>query len=141
MTKQAEHLIQGVILIGIIFLTALLIGSNSQPVQGSVNDSSAAYNSTSTEDANGSHAMTSPQILSLGYGTLGSVVITGASTGIINLYDATSTGAHSDYATTTLASFPASTAAGTYTFDAKYIRGLVVELVGTTGTSTITWKK
>ncbi len=146
MTQKQTQIIQLTILVALIFCTALFFFfmSGSKIANGSVNDASAAYNSTSTVSAFNGQAVSNPQVLSLGYGTFGSVIITGASganTGTINFYDATSTAGHSDYATTTLASFPAATAAGTYVFDVKYIRGLVMEVIGTVGTSTVTWKK
>lgn len=84
------------------------------------------------------------QIISQGQTTLGSVVITGANTGIINFYDGTTTAAHSMYATTSVASIPASLAAGTYTFDVVVTRGLHCHMVGAAGTaptSTVTWRK
>lgn len=79
-------------------------------------------------------------------GALGTVVITGATTGVLNFYDATTTAANkraADRATSTIliASFPASTAAGTYVFDAEYTDGLVYELFsGTMPTTTITYR-
>ncbi len=99
----------------------------------------AEYQGTTTRAFNGT-AMANLQLIQSGPGTLGSVVITGAGTGVINFYDATSTGPHSDYATTTIATFPASTAAGTYTFDVLFTRGLVYEIVGTAATSTVTYR-
>lgn len=138
MTNTFNRVISLAIIVGMIVLTALFL---TQMSFASVNDSSASYQSTTTRSAFNGAALASPSVLSTGFGTLGSVIITGAGTGIINLYDATSTAAHSDYATTTLASFPASTAAGDYVFDVEYKRGLVVEIIGTVGTSTITWKR
>lgn len=141
MTTTINRVITLAIVAGLVLFAMVM---NSRMVSGSVNDSSASYQSTTTRTAVLGAALASPTTLSLGFGTLGSVIITGASganTGIINLYDATSTVQHSDYATTTLASFPAQAAAGTYVFDVEYKRGLVVEIIGTVGTSTITWKK
>lgn len=127
-------------IVGMIILTSLML---TQKSFGSVNDSSAAYESTTTRSAVLGVPLTSPTTLSLGFGTLGSVIITGANTGITYIYDATSTNAHSDYVgTTTLAIIPASMAAGTYVFDVKYTRGLVIETIGgLVASSTITWKK
>jgi hypothetical protein len=64
--------------------------------------------------------------------TLGSVVITKTSNAVINIYDATTTGPHSNHATTTIASFPGVTA-GTYTFDVALSRGLCVTVDTTVG--------
>jgi hypothetical protein len=143
MSTTFNRIVMLAIIVGMIFLTSMLL---TQISFGSVNDSSAGYEATTTRASFDGTALTatgaSPKVLSVGFGSLGSVVITGAAAGTIDLYDATTTGAHSDYTgTTTLASFPASTAAGTYTFDVAYKRGLMLVLSGTTGTSTITWKK
>lgn len=139
METTFNRIITLAIIVGMIVLTATML---TQKSFGSVNDSSASYNSTTTRAFPAGTALTSPTTLSAGFGSVGSVVITGAATGVIVLYDATTTGPHSDHATTTIASFPASTAAGTYVLDARYDRGLVYVLEGgTVGTSTITWKK
>jgi len=73
-------------------------------------------------------------------GTLGSIVITTAGTGTIDLYDATTTTAHPNHATTSLASFSASAPAGTYTLDVSFIRGLVVQYTAFAGKATITYR-
>lgn len=141
------------VIVGSIAITAfLLVGfamglySRLNLAYGSVNDSSAGYESTSTRAAFDGTTITAtgaaPKVLSVGFGTLGSVVITGAAAGTIELYDATTTGVHTDYvSTTTLVQIPLSTVAGTYTFDLVYKKGLMLVLTGTIGTSTITWKK
>lgn len=76
--------------------------------------------------------------------TLGSVVITGANTGRMTFYNATTTNTtlRANKATTTLiiADIPASTAAGTYTFDIIAPDGLLIETTGSLPTSTITWR-
>lgn len=79
-------------------------------------------------------------------GTLGSVVITGAAAGVISLYDATTTNVSQRAASMStssilVASFPASAAAGTYTFDEILINGLYVDITGTMPTSTITFRQ
>lgn len=78
-------------------------------------------------------------------GTLGSVVITGANSGTINLYDATTSNINArtgNLATSAIlvASFPASAAAGTYTFDGVVVNGLYLSVAGTAPTSTITYR-
>lgn len=73
-------------------------------------------------------------------GTLGSIVIEGANTGQINIYDGTSTITNTQIGTTTLATIPASAAAGTYTFDTRFRYGLVIEVVGLAPTTTITYR-
>lgn len=90
--------------------------------------------------------VTGDSLIKTGTGSLGSVVITGANTGVINFYNATTSSVlkrTGQPATSTilLASFPASAAAGTYTFDIVYTTGLLVELEsGTMATSTITYR-
>lgn len=90
--------------------------------------------------------ITGDKLIKTGYGVLGSVIITGAGTGIWNIYNATTSNVLArtgSVATSTilLASFPASVAAGTYTFDVTYTTGLLVELEsGVMSTSTITYR-
>lgn len=76
---------------------------------------------------------------------LGSVVITGTATGVINLYDATTSNINLRTGNTSsssilLATLPASTAAGTYTFDRIVRYGLFVNVVGVMPTTTITFR-
>lgn len=84
-------------------------------------------------------------LLKLGSGVLGSVVITGAAAGTFELYDATTTNASLRTITATsslkrLASFPTNAAAGTYVFDVSYNQGLIVAFTSTQGTTTITYR-
>jgi len=84
-------------------------------------------------------------LVKTGQGSLGSVVITGANTGILNFYDATTSNVNKrtgNKATSTilLASIPASLAAGTYTFDIAFYTGLFVSQKGTAPTSTVTFR-
>lgn len=78
-------------------------------------------------------------------GIFGSVVITGAAAGVIELYDATTSNVNlrtgnTASSTILLASFPASAATGTYTFDQTYNNGLLIHVVGTMPTTTVTWR-
>jgi len=100
---------------------------------------SSEYRATSTRDFVGT-ALPNYSILKPTAGTLGSVVITGAAAGDMIFYDATSSAPNATFGSTTLVVIPASTAAGTYTFDLIFRRGLLYELTGTTPTSTITWR-
>ena len=80
-----------------------------------------------------------------GQATLGSVVITGAATGWMEIYDATTTNislrdASQSTSTILIAHIPVSAAAGTYTFDVLAKRGLTVYIEGTQPTTTITWR-
>jgi len=97
------------------------------------------YKATTTRTYNGT-AIPGLYVLNSNPGTLGSIVITGAAAGVIHLYDGTSTVTNLGWPTTTLATIPASAAAGTYTFDVSYYKGLIVEVIGTTPTSTITYR-
>ena len=98
------------------------------------------YHSTSTRAFNG-NILTNGTVLFSGSGALGTVTITGANTGIITLYDATSTVTNTQWATTTLAQFPASTAAGTYVFDVIVQKGLYFEYSGLAPTTTISFRQ
>ena len=113
-----------------------------QPVSfGSVQQSSE-YHSTMFGGALTSGA--SGQLVT-GHAVLGSLVITGANTGIIDMYNVTTTNVNLRAAALTtstvlIASVPASTAAGTYTFDINAYVGLFVEVTGLAPTSTLTWR-
>jgi len=127
----------GIAIISGIFI---LVSNNQNKGIGSVMQS-GEYHATTTSQGR----FPSSVVLQSGYGTLGSVIITGATTGIINLYDATTTDVTKrtgNTATSTLyiATLPASTAAGTYTFDTSFYTGLLVEIIGTTPTTTITYR-
>ncbi len=126
---------------GMIFALAL-IALRPDHTQASV-PLGGEYQGTTTQSTAGSFA--AEALLQTGGGALGSVVITGATTGTISIYDATtsdSTKRTDQIASSSLllASFPASAVAGTYTFDRFYFRGLLIEITGTTPTSTITFR-
>jgi hypothetical protein len=120
-----------------------LIGKKETPtfIQGSAVIGNE-YHSTTTYNARGAVNVSDLRVLQSGSGTLGSVVITGAVAGVMTFYDATSTRTNAEWASTTLAVFPASTAAGTYTFDTIFQKGLLVDFSSATAipTSTITWR-
>ncbi len=87
----------------------------------------------------------SAQLLKTRFGSLGSVIITGAGAGYIDIYNASTTDAtlRTVTATTslpTIAHFPANTVAGTYDFNTIFTDGLLVVWTGDIGTSTITYK-
>lgn len=123
-----------------IFALVLTQGKNLN--FGSVSQASEYIATTTKKSTDGTNNLASYGLINECTQTLGSVIITGANTGVINIYDATTTGAHSNYATTSsqIAHIPASAAAGTYTFDARSVTGgLVFELVsGNMPTTTIT---
>jgi len=125
-----------VIAIGLAYMAA-----DGSPQLGGVTVGNE-YNSTSTIHT----AIIGNQLVREGWGSLGSVTVTGAGTSGYSLYDATSTdfSTNPKRATSTalLATIPASLAAGTYTFDVTYTDGLFVyyDVVGTAPTSTITFR-
>lgn len=129
--------ILGVLLYNIVPGKGLTVGSVAR---------GGEYQATTTNNftAGGSLAESSTTA-----GTLGSVVITGANTGTINIYDATTSNTtlrSTTVSTSSLlvASFGASTAAGTYTFDKVLFNGLYVSVVagvGTVPSTTITYRQ
>ena len=116
-----------------------LIGKNNVTTLGSTTVGNE-YNSTSTKSYNGT-AISTFISLKTTSGTLGSVIIGGATAGqVINLYDATSTLSNSQTGTSTLVTIPSTALGGTYTYDLNFYRGLLLEVIGATGTSTITYR-
>lgn len=105
------------------------------------------YTATSTA-ANAVYgaSITDDTLIKTGQGALAQIIITGANTGIFHFYNATTTDVNKrtgNKATSTIliASFPASTATGTYTFDAEFTDGLLLELTsGNMATSTIMYR-
>ena len=103
---------------------------------------------TATSTGQGSRGISNFSPIQTFSGTLGSVVITAVGTDPIFVYDASTTDAtmRGNIATTSLpliAFFPASEPVGTYTFDAKFVNGLVIVQVGTVAnqaSTTITWR-
>lgn len=89
---------------------------------------------TGTCKADGAGGMASSTVL-------GSIIVSSSSNADIYVYDATTTRAHSDHPTTTIAAFP-NVVAGTYTFDVKLKRGLCVIVTTTEGvaSTTITYR-
>jgi hypothetical protein len=130
-----------VLIVALIALVAYFGLRSPQEALGSVS-STDEYQATTT------FAASSPTVRTLRtkQGSLGQVTITGANTGLITLYDATT----SDVTLRTgglasssilIADFPASAAAGTYTFDAKFTTGLLLVTSGLTPTTTITYRQ
>lgn len=115
---------------------ALVLQTQKGASFGSVSNGSE-YNATTTDATWNTVANT----VVTGTGTLGSVIVTLTSNAPIAFYDATTTGPHSDHATTTIATFKTTTA-GTYVFDAIFTRGLVVDTGSTVGkaSTTITYR-
>ena len=139
-------------IVGIIFATALVIlgivylfVSNIGKVNAGVGMGEAYMSTTTTNVVSGT--FDGSEVLQTGQGTFGGITITGANTGWLLILDATTTNALKrapSMSTTsiTLADIAPSIAAGTYTFDAEFKYGLLVQrLVGAGPTSTIMWKR
>lgn len=134
----------GALLVGIFIGLFLTYG---EKVEGSVTVGNEYYaTSTASVSMFGSQTNLTNRVLKTGYGSLGSVIITGANTGIINIYNATTTDitkrtGQTSTSSILIASIPASAPAGTYTFDAVFTTGLMIDLwSGTAPTSTITYR-
>jgi len=144
------------VLSGILVAAALLLSNMLGQLQtlkdpsgslalGSVSVTSE-YLATSTAASSVYGAWTTGRLVKAGKGTFGSIVVTGANTGVINVYNATTTSVRlraTSKATSTIliASIPASMAAGTYTFDVTFSDGLYFDLVsGIMPTTTVTYR-
>lgn len=129
-----------------IFACAYLYTIGTKDALGSVPQGSDYIATTTGEATNYGNTITGSHLIRTGSGSLGSIVITGANTGIVNIYDATTTditkrAAALSTSTILRASFPASTVAGTYVLDATFTNGLYVDLVtGKMPTTTITYR-
>jgi len=142
MNRTLFYGIAGAALLISAFFILSLISDKASGVQGSVNVGNDYPYATSTRGYTGT-ALTNYTVIKNGPGTLSRVVITGANTGIVRIWDATTTNvtlrAASD-ATSTLkyVEFPASAAANDYDFDVEFNDGILYELVsGLAPTSTI----
>ena len=132
--------LSGLLTLLVVLLPKLQVANDSQTF-GSVTQGNEYY-STTTKSAPDGTELTNLTVLKTGPGSLAQVTITGLGTGIFDFYDGTTTNIpqSTEAATMTIASFPASTAAGTYTFDAVFNYGLIYRELGTAPTSTITWR-
>ena len=123
-----------------------LVASRPDTAQGSVTRNSEYFATSTAPITLYGATITGDRVITDLPGTLGSVVITGANTGAITLYNATTSNVNlrtGQKATSTilLTSLPPSLAAGTYTFDVVFTDGLLLELEnGTMPTSTITYR-
>lgn len=145
MTRTEKHLISllvaGAVLIGILLYQVF---NDTPKALGSI-DSESGYLSTSTRSMLNGTALPNSTVVKNGPGMLGSVVITGAAAGPMTFYNATTTDVNkrtgnNSTSTIMIATFPASTAAGTYTLDVTFTQGLIYEFSGTAPTSTITYR-
>ncbi len=127
------------VVIAIVLSVFALSGNKTDKLSGVARGES--YSSVTTATA----LTSNKDLLKLGSGVLGSVVITGAAAGTFEFYDATTTNASLRTITATsslrrLASFPTNAAVGTYIFDTAYNQGLIVAFTSTQGTTTITYR-
>jgi len=130
------------IIIAVVGLSGVIgyqLKGQTEQKLGSVAQSSE-YHATTT-----SYRAVPTGVVKTGSGVLGSVIITGAGAGMVEIYDATTTNSGLRAASMTtssiyIASFPASTAAGTYTFDQVFYNGLIIITETVRPTSTITYR-
>ncbi len=136
-------LITGALFIGIMFGAVLF---KPEITLSSVSATNEYLSTTTAANILYGNTITGDKLLKTGQGAFGSVIITGANTGNWHVYNATTTSVllrTDQKATSTilLATFPASLAAGTYTFDIQFTDGLLLELdAGNMPTSTVTWR-
>lgn len=127
-------------------IVSFLLWQRPEPTSGSVTVASEYVATTTAANSVYGATITGSKLIRTGSGTLGSVVITGANTGVVNIYNATTSNVNQrtgKKATSTIliATLPASLAAGTYVFDTQFSDGLYVEVVsGSIPTSTITYR-
>lgn len=134
----------GTVLIAALVLALLIVASQRPREVSASTPLGGEYQATTTNTFTTVTAQADRVLLSTN-GTLGAITITGANSGTINLYDATTSNISDrtgQVATNTIlvASFPASTAAGTYTFDRVVVNGLYLSVSGTAPTSTIMYR-
>lgn len=124
---------------------AIIVLFEPQPAIGSTiqgND----YLATTTGTGTAFGSWSTGRVVRTGSGSLAQITVTGANTGMVNIYDATTTNVNArtnNIATSTilLASLPVSLVAGTYTFDVEYKTALLVDLVsGNMPTTTISYR-
>jgi len=127
------------------FVFAFILNNPAQVALGSTIQGSD-YQATTTASSNIYGSFTASRAIKSGPGSFGTVVITGANTGNINFYDATTTDVtlrtgNRSTSSILIASLPASLAANDYTFDVQLSQGLYLELVaGNMPTTTITFR-
>lgn len=148
MSKTIQNIL-AIALFGAVF-TGLVIwaGLHLNTAYGSVSVTDEYLATSTAANAVYGATITGDTLVKTGAGVFGSYVITGANTGVVNVYNATTTvvgagGRAASKATSTilLASFPASIAAGTYTFDVAFTDGLYFDLVsGAVATGTLTYR-
>lgn len=146
MTKT-QYSLYGFVILAVLAVVYLM-GASQRTYQAEASTITGMdYNATSTAASNLFGAQTAGgQIIKSRAGTLASVIITGANTGVVNFYDATTTDISKRTGNTAtssilLASFPTNATVGTYTLDIGFNTSLLMELYsGNMPTTTITWR-
>jgi hypothetical protein len=134
-----------ILLVIAVIVVAFVLFSPSSPVSVGSIAPGDAYQATTTSTGRFASGITN--LCSVG-GAVGSVVVTGAAAGQINLYNATTsatsgtTGRAASVSTSSIwaINIPVSAAAGTYVFDEIFDTGIVLEVLGTIPTTTITYR-
>lgn len=128
--------------VGALLSAVVVLWQKPQLVTGSTVQGNDYY-ATTTRNFAGT-ALTNLTVLKSSGGAVARVTITGANTGIIRLWDATTTNVNLRSGATTTLSYieiPASAAANTYDFDATFNNGVIYELVsGLAPTSTLMYR-
>lgn len=144
LSLTTKHILAG--LIALLLTGFIVISFVFRSVQASDFSEASDYIATSTSSNGAYGAISAGELIRRSSGSFGSIIITGANTGVLNIYNATTTNVNlrtgnTPTSTILLASIPANTVAGTYTFDAQYTVGLYLDLVsGVMPTSTITYR-
>lgn len=137
--------LMGLVIVAMAIIIASFLGAfKARTAEGSVTQGSD-YGKINFAVSSVYGASTTAGILKGGYGSLGSVVITGSVAGTLNFYDATTTNVTlrataQSTSSILIASLPSSLVAGTYVFDIAFGRGLIVDLIGSFPTSTVTFR-
>ena len=132
-----------VILLAILVVSWYGVTNLPESVVGSVR-STDEYTATTTGEFLSLTGTNNVTTLKFGRGSVGSIVITGTTTGEIFLFDATTTdnSLRASVATSSLflVSVPVSTVVGTYQYDVEFNTGLVFVIKGIQPTTTITYR-
>lgn len=145
LTQKSLAVSVGLFVIAVL-LVEIVLTSRPLVVEGSTLQGQEYMATTTAANSVYGATVTGSTLIRTGSGSINSVIITGANTGIVNIYDATTSSillraTRMSTSTILIATLPASIVAGTYTFDATYSNGLYVDLIGgNMPTSTITYR-
>ena len=129
------------------FLLAYIIVGNQATTASASALSGQDYSATTTAGNSVYGSFTASRSIKSGYGSFGGIIVTGANTGVVNVYDATTSdvtkrAASMASSSILISSYPASLAAGDYTGnDTQLANGLYIDLVsGIMPTTTIKYR-